>query len=213
MSTIDTETIDAVVAFHGHMCPGLAMGLRAAEVALAEIGPHAGDEEVVAIVETDMCGVDAVQFLTGCTFGKGNLVPRDYGKNAYTFIRRSDGRAVRISTRSGAWGGIDSERLELFGKVRAGVVSPEERQRFFRLQQEHSARILSKPIEEIYDVRDVEVIPPPSARVLISVDCDSCNEQTMETRLRRLEGRQLCPPCFEQAAAGVIPMSSPAVRR
>lgn len=42
------------VAFHGHMCPGLAIGVRAAEVALREIGPHSADEEVVAVVETDM---------------------------------------------------------------------------------------------------------------------------------------------------------------
>ncbi len=48
------DTIDKVVAFHGHLCPGLTMGVRAAEVALREIGPHSADEEVVAIVETDM---------------------------------------------------------------------------------------------------------------------------------------------------------------
>ncbi len=41
-------------AFHGHMCPGLAIGVRAAELALGEIGPHSSDEEVVAVVETDM---------------------------------------------------------------------------------------------------------------------------------------------------------------
>jgi formylmethanofuran dehydrogenase subunit E len=40
--------------FHGHMCPGLAIGIRAAEIALEQIGPHAQDEEVVAVVETDM---------------------------------------------------------------------------------------------------------------------------------------------------------------
>ncbi len=70
---IDQTTVADVTRFHGHMCPGLAMGIRAAEVALTEIGPHAEDEEVVAVVETDMCGVDAIQALTGCTFGKGNL--------------------------------------------------------------------------------------------------------------------------------------------
>ena len=43
-----------------------------------------------------MCAVDAIQFLTGCTFGKGNLIHRDWGKNAYAFWRRSDGRALRI---------------------------------------------------------------------------------------------------------------------
>jgi len=98
---LDTATLERIIEFHGHMCPGLAMGIRAAEVALEQVGAHSADEEVVAIVETDMCGVDAVQFLTGCTFGKGNLVHLDYGKNAYTFLRRSDGRAIRVSTRSG----------------------------------------------------------------------------------------------------------------
>ena len=85
------EDLDAVVQFHGHFCPGLAIGVRAAELALREIGPRAADEEIVAIVESDMCGVDAIQFMTGCTFGKGNLIHLDYGKNAFTFIRCSDG--------------------------------------------------------------------------------------------------------------------------
>ncbi len=64
------DKIDNVVRFHGHMCPGLAIGIRAAEIALREIGPHAEDEEVIAIVETDMCAVDAIQYLVGCTFGR-----------------------------------------------------------------------------------------------------------------------------------------------
>ncbi len=45
------------------MCPGLAMGIRAAEIALVEIGAHSMDEEVVAVVETDMCAIDAIQYL------------------------------------------------------------------------------------------------------------------------------------------------------
>ncbi len=46
--------VEKAKEFHGHLCPGLAIGIRAAEVALREIGPHSSDEEVVAIVETDM---------------------------------------------------------------------------------------------------------------------------------------------------------------
>ncbi len=45
---------DQAAEFHGHMCPGLAIGVRAAELALNEIGPHSKDEEVVSVVETDM---------------------------------------------------------------------------------------------------------------------------------------------------------------
>lgn len=199
---IDDQTLERVVSFHGHMCPGLAMGIRAAEVALDQIGAHSADEEVVAVVETDMCGVDAIQFLTGCTFGKGNLVHRDYGKNAYTFIRRSDGRAVRISTRAGGWGQADPERDELFAKVRGGIATEDERTRFFALQRGKSDVILAEPVEDLYDVRDVDVETPHPARIHTSVECASCGEPTMETRVRLMGGQQLCPPCFEQALTG-----------
>lgn len=205
----DPQTVQQVVAFHGHMCPGLALGIRAAEVALEEVGPHAGDEEVVAVVETDMCGVDAIQFLTGCTFGKGNLVHLDYGKNAYTFVRRSDGRAIRVSTRPGGWGPRDPEWEELFAKIRAGTATPQEWERFVPLHLAQCQRILSAPVEQLYEVREVEVSPPQRARIHASVDCASCGEPTMETRIRRLEGRELCPPCFEQALSGTVPLAPP----
>jgi formylmethanofuran dehydrogenase subunit E len=83
---MEENIIKQVQAFHGHMCPGLAMGIRVSEKALMEMGERPGDEEVVALVETDNCAVDAIQFLTGCTFGKGNLINLDYGKNAFRFI-------------------------------------------------------------------------------------------------------------------------------
>jgi len=198
---IDSETTRRIVEFHGHMCPGLAMGIKAAEVALAEIGPHSVDEEVVAVVETDMCGVDAIQFLTGCTFGKGNLVHRDYGKNAYTFVRRSDGRAIRVSGKPGGFGPPDPEREELFDRIRSGRASAEEAAHFSALMRERSERVLSTPVEELYDVRSVDAPLPPMARVLASVDCGACGEATMETRIRLLDGASLCPPCFDEALA------------
>ena len=80
-----------VIQFHGHLCPGLALGYRVAKAALRELKtdrPH--DEELVAVVENDSCAVDAIQFVTGCTFGKGNLVFRDHGKHVYTFFNRKD---------------------------------------------------------------------------------------------------------------------------
>jgi len=209
----DQQTLEQVVRFHGHMCPGLAMGIRAAEVALDEIGAHAVDEDVVAVVETDMCGVDAIQFLTGCTFGKGNLVHHDFGKNVYTFIRRSDGKAVRISTRPGGWGEPDPEWEALFAKVRAGVGSTEERQRFGTLHRQRCDRVLNAPLDDLYEVREVSTAAPQQARVFASVDCASCGEPTMETRVRRLDGRELCRPCFEAEMAGPVRVPSPKAPR
>jgi len=84
--------------FHGHSCPGLAMGYRLAIAALDKLKSiRSEDEEIVVIVENDACGTDAVQFLSGCTFGKGNFVFKDYGKMVYTFFCRISGKAIRAS--------------------------------------------------------------------------------------------------------------------
>jgi len=90
-------TFEEVVAFHGHTCPGLAMGYRMTTAVLKLLCKiRAKDEELVAIVENDACGVDAVQCLSGCTFGKGNLIFKDYGKSAYTFFCRNSKKALRV---------------------------------------------------------------------------------------------------------------------
>ncbi|MFN2608759.1 MAG: FmdE family protein [Acidimicrobiales bacterium] len=203
---IDEQTLERVVEFHGHMCPGLAMGVQAAQIALREIGPHAKDEEVVAVVETDMCGVDAIQFLTGCTFGKGNLVHRDWGKNAYSFYRRSDGRAVRIAGRPDAWQ-RDPEHQELFAKVRTGQATEAERARFSELHQASSRAVLDLDPDALFTVSEIAGPPPHKARIHATVVCQRCGEGAMETRIRRLDGRDLCPPCFQAVLGGEEPVA------
>ena len=199
--TLDERTIAEVVRFHGHMCPGLAMGLQASQIALREIGPNATDEQVVAVVETDMCAVDAIQFQTGCTFGKGNLIHRDWGKNAFTFFRRSDGKGIRVSLRPNAWQ-QEPEHRELFAKRRAGETTAAEDERFLELHVAAARRVLEMAPEDLYDVAFVDAVLPPKARIHASVRCESCGEGTMETRIRRVGGRELCPPCFDAALAG-----------
>lgn len=198
MTTTDQDTVRRIEDFHGHMCPGLAMGIRASELALDNIGAHAADEEVVGIVETDMCGVDAIQVLTGCTFGKGNLVHRDWGKNAYTFHRRSDGKAVRIVGRPDAWT-RDPEHQALFTKVRAGEATDAERERFGQLHVAESIRLLELEPDTLFTVTPVPAEAPGRARIHASVPCSRCGENVMETRLRRLSGADFCQPCFEAA--------------
>jgi formylmethanofuran dehydrogenase subunit E len=195
---ISEEMIQKTVAFHGHMCPGLAIGIRAAEVALRDIGPHAHDEEVVAVVETDMCGVDAIQSLTGCTFGKGNLIHLDYGKNAFTFYRRSDGKGIRLATRLEAFAEPDPEWEALRERLGDADLTPEQRKRFWELHAARSQQILDIPLDELFDLKEPEENIPSRARVMDSVTCEGCSEQVMETRTRRFEAKTLCIPCFHQ---------------
>ncbi len=187
--------IEGVKRFHGHWCPGLALGIRVAEVALQKMGPHSEDEEVVALVETDNCAVDAIQYLTGCTFGKGNLIHLDYGKNAFTFIRRSNGEAIRILIKPLAWERVNPALAPLIAKVREGLATEEEQTQLRRARIE---AILSLPVEEILDVQPVQSAIPAPARIHSSVTCAGCGEQVMETRARLFGGQLFCLPCFQK---------------
>ncbi len=197
-SLITEEMIQQAKVFHGHMCPGLAWGIRAAEVALRDIGLHAQDEEVVALVETDMCGVDAIQVLTGCTFGKGNLIHLDYGKNAFTFYRRSDGKGIRIVTRPEALAPPDPEWETLRDKREDESITPEEHHRFWELHEVRSRQILDTPLEELFEFKQPQREMPQQARIMDSLPCESCGEQVMESRVRRFVGMNLCIPCFKR---------------
>ena len=55
-------------AFHGHVCPGLTIGFRAALYAidLLEL-TFSEDEKTVCVSENDACGCDAIQVVLGCS--------------------------------------------------------------------------------------------------------------------------------------------------
>ena len=193
---LSADELAAVIAFHGHECPGLALGIRAAEVALSRIGPHAADEEVVCLTETDMCAVDAIQFLTGCTLGKGNLIHQDHGKIAFTFWRRSDGRAIRLLLRPKD---EDDEEGRALRRKRATVgLDAEDQARVAERRAAHIEKILAADPEDLYDIQPVEGTPPGRARLMDSHTCERCGESTMETRTRMFMGQVVCLPCFEQ---------------
>ena len=198
-TTPQEATIDEVVAFHGHLCPGLAMGIQASRIARREIGPPAVDEEIVAIVETDNCSVDAIQRMTGCTFAKGNLVWRDWGKTVYTFFGRADGRAIRVALRPDFDAVAGEDHRALFARVRAGGAIPEEQARFRELHQARARQLLAMAPDEMFTARVVDEPVPHRARLHASIACAGCGEAVMETRIRRAGGRDLCVPCFEQA--------------
>jgi len=81
--TLSQETIANVIRFHGYSCPGLKIGMRVLELARRELG-DLPDTRLICVTETDMCGVDAVQYLTGCTYGKGNLIHKNYASPVST---------------------------------------------------------------------------------------------------------------------------------
>jgi len=58
---MNSELWQKCIEFHGHICPGLAIGFRACEAAIEKLDlTFSKDEEVMCITETDACGVDAI---------------------------------------------------------------------------------------------------------------------------------------------------------
>lgn len=192
---ITDDLIAQAVLFHGHLCPGLAMGLRAAEIALREVGRRTEDEEILAVVETDQCAVDAIQFLVGCTVGRGMLIHLDYGKNAYSFHRPRDGKSFRIVSRPDAAGPLSEEHERLWVEQRAKTLTPADKKRFWELQNARARLILSLPLEEVYSFSDALPLEPRPPRTGPFLTCESCDEKVMEARARRVDGRALCRAC------------------
>jgi formylmethanofuran dehydrogenase subunit E len=179
--------------FHGHICPGLAIGVVASVDFLgSEI--RSADEELVAVVENDACGVDAVQSILGCTFGKGNLIFRDFGKSVYTFYNRKTGKGTRYSLKdiSGVMNREGSR--DLAEKVRSGDASEEESDEFQRMWSRLALDIVNEGAG-IFEVTDVEDKPPDRARIFESLVCVKCREKVSAHRVVRSGIGNLCIPC------------------
>ncbi len=194
---LSQETISNVIKFHGHSCPGLRIGIRASELVRRELG-DLPDARLVCIAETDMCGVDAVQYLTGCTYGKGNLVHRDYGKTAFTFFDRETGRGFRCLLSSGARGDMAGEMSSLQQKTASGEANEAEQARFKELRRQMEERLMVSDLDQLFEVMEPNVAMPRNARILASLVCEACGEETMESRTRRFAGKTLCQPCFNK---------------
>ena len=173
---MNREFWDKARAFHGHDCPGLAIGVRVCEAAIEKMGVSpALDEELICVTENDACGVDAVQALLGCTLGKGNLIYRATGKQAFTFVRRDNGRAMRFYFKS-ANKGMQRDQYQEY--------------------------ILNAPLDELFDYKEVEMELLETARRFPSVTCAQCGEAVPEHKIRIQEGEPVCLPCFREYERG-----------
>lgn len=195
----DLPPIEKAVQFHGHVCPGLLMGVRAAQHALDFLGvdPDA-DEELIAIVEHKSCGVDAIQAILSCTLGKGNLIHRDYGKMVYIVGERRSGRALRMVQRA------DRPRSQAsirWGELRdLEIRSDAEETEKEMLLGELFEELMTMPFESLYDWEEISLVFPEKARVEATVQCPRCLEGVQESKLRQNGQGLVCPACFYELA-------------
>jgi formylmethanofuran dehydrogenase subunit E len=198
------KPFSATVRFHGHVCPGLVLGYRASARALKELSSgKSADEELVAIVENDTCAVDAIQTVTGCSLGKGNLIYRDLGKQAYTFACRDSGKAVRIAINPEFQiRDIDPVYWDLRGKVLFGEPTDRERKEVDRRSAGVFKKMLEMPDKELLIVTRVKIDIPEHAHRFKSIKCAGCGELVAEHRARVKDGQIVCIPCAGEYSRG-----------
>jgi len=187
------KDFEKAVEFHGHVCPGLAIGYRVARY-VRDNYPRSKDEELVAIVENRSCSVDALQEILGCTFGKGNLIFKDFGKQVFTFYSRDKGKALRIYFKSDVFQGMD----ELRKKYSQGKLDAKERKKFEALREQVIQKILAAPDEEILSIKEVDIPEPEKVIVYPSLNCEECGEAFMEILGRTVNSKVVCKDCFDK---------------
>ncbi len=173
---LSQEYWDKVAAFHGHKCPGLAIGFKAVEGAIAELGLSdkalpAIDEEIVCVTENDACCVDAIQVLLGCTYGKSNLIPRLRGKMAFSFYARATDTNVRLILKNGLGEG--------------------------KSRDEYMNFLVTTAYDQLFEVKPTTVKLPEQARLFDAQPCAICGESTAEYALRVQNGKPLCLDCYD----------------
>lgn len=187
--SLDSPAWLAAAQFHGHACPGVAIGCRISLAAAQALGLDdaflfekslpfhrnlSPDEELVCVAETDACCVDAVQALLGCTLGKGNLLLKLRGKTAMSFYHRPGRKSVRI-----LWTGPGEHRQ-------------------FMDRQEMMEHYLTASPESLLQITAIPYAPPSRAVIYRSLPCSACGEKTAEYALRFSEGRPYCLDCWPE---------------
>lgn len=193
---------EEVVAFHGHICLGLASGYQIAVAAMNALDvTKPDDEELVAVAESDSCVVDAVQIVTGCTSGKGNLIVYDHGKHVISFYSRTKQKALRVVsnldklTSEGELGEMSKQIGELRTKTRCGKATPEEQKELENLMAKAAYEILSYRPEDVVCIQEIPFDPPQEAQLFQSIACESCGELVADAKTNLIDGKRVCIPC------------------
>ena len=162
---------EKALEFHGHECPGLAIGVRACEAAILRMNiGFSDDEQIVCVTENDACGVDAIQAILSCTLGKGNLLYRETGKQAFSFFNRKSGERIRVCLADMNRGGMDKSQWQ--------------------------ERLLSAPLNEIFTFSEPKYDLPERAKIFATVVCENCGEGAPENKMHLEGGRIVCADCF-----------------
>lgn len=94
---MNQELWEKCVTYHGHHCPGLAIGVRASLEAIKALSlDMSSNDKIVCVAENESCSVDGIRVVLECTGQKGNLFFIKGGKQAFSVFNQTTGASVRL---------------------------------------------------------------------------------------------------------------------
>jgi len=183
--------------FHGHRCWASVAGVRVGLAALRDLGvKRSGGGQLHAIVEIGedhggMCFADGVQYVTGCTLGKGNMSKQPLGKLAVTVIEKKTNRALRISYKPTLQKQIGESA---FMTKRGQGIEPDDIPE--SEQMELVDLVWNAPEADVLTIDKVfkddrDWLP----EIMGFVPCAACHELTARAYLRVVGDKHVCIPC------------------
>lgn len=181
---MDKRIVKLAVGLHGHLAPGIALGLRMSELALSRLNMKKGDKHLTGISETARCLADAMQAATGCTLGHGNAFVEDYGKLAITIGDTRTKRGVRVALRDEA-----NKYSNLMNRwmMRLGKLSHEE-------EDELGAQLLEMD-ERYLLIQEVIISRASNFEKSAISKCMKCGELVPESLVVRNDDGVHCRAC------------------
>ncbi len=181
---MDKKIVNLAIGLHGHLAPGIALGLRMSELALFRLNAKKGDKHLIGISETARCLADAMQAATGCTLGHGSAFIEDYGKLALTLGDARTKKGVRVALKDEA--NMHSTLTDKW-MMRIGKLSHEE-------EEELGMQLLDMD-EKHFLIQDVEINRGQNFEKSGIVTCRECGGFIPESLAERKGNEIYCKPC------------------
>jgi formylmethanofuran dehydrogenase subunit E len=195
------EEFEQAMAFHGHKCPAMPLGYRAAQAAMKVLGvERAKDKELYVVSETGKghaagCLLDGIMSATGCTYGKSNIEKKYYNKMAFTLIDVKNGKSVRVRLKDEFFGNMLNSP---FVAQRKQGVPPQDVPA--EIADPLVDKVLAMPEEIFLEIEPVQACEFPKGKGCFDTDlCSKCGERVFVDKLTETDSGLVCIPCGEKA--------------
>lgn len=156
--------------FHGHYCPGLAIGVRAAYEALSILALEDNTcKDFFCVYENSACYLDGIQTITGCTAGKNTLLAHLTGRTAFSFFRTDTNESIRLYYLSPAISGTKEDKIEF---------------------------ILTAPLEEVFRTEKPGYHVPERSPRMPEKICSRCGESVSAGFISYIDEEPVCSECL-----------------